>query len=291
MEMNELRYFLATAETENLHRAAKRLAVSPGSLSKAVARLEAELGAPLFSREGRHIRLTARGKLLQRRGSEILELEQATRAELGGGDQKLQVVLTGEEQLLAKYAPPLLKRVSARFTSATFEVRACSSEEVLRRIESGEAHLGLTTAVAPRGLHAKRLDKIRFQTVVGRGHPLYTRAKSEVISIAEVLRHPFVVPEQEIWGKTGRFIDGWRDDKYPRLVAYRSSSLKILETLVTSGLAVAYLPSYFAELLDVRVLKISGCPYTCEQTVQLISRRPREMSWMIQSGIIDPTGA
>lgn len=290
MEMNELRYFLAVAQTENIQRAAKRLAVSPGSLSKAIARLESELGSTLFSREGRNIRLTERGRQMQRRSSEILQLEQRTRAEIGGAEQVLQISLAGEELLLTKYAPTLVANILKRFAGAQFDVSACEPAEVIRRVEMGEAAIGLTTLLPPKHLQSKQLEKIHFKTVVGDGHPLYRRAKSEIIPIEEILKYPFAVPEKYIWGKTGEYsADGWREDKFPRKIGFRVSNTTTVQALVTSGLALAYLPSYFAEALNLRVMKISGCRYSCEQTVQLVTRDPHEVGWMIQAGLANGT--
>ena len=51
--------------------------MSPASLSKAVARLESEFEVKLFSREGRNIRLTDYGRLLQQKGSELIHAEES----------------------------------------------------------------------------------------------------------------------------------------------------------------------------------------------------------------------
>jgi DNA-binding transcriptional LysR family regulator len=58
VENIKLRYFLEVARPENIHRASERLKISPGSISKAVARLEEQLSEKLFNRIGRHIKLT-----------------------------------------------------------------------------------------------------------------------------------------------------------------------------------------------------------------------------------------
>ena len=70
MEIFELKYFLAVAREEHIHRASEKLRVSPPALSKAIARLEDELGKKLFAREGRHIRLTDEGRALKARAFE-----------------------------------------------------------------------------------------------------------------------------------------------------------------------------------------------------------------------------
>jgi len=75
-------------------------------------------------------------------------------------------------------------------------------------------------------------------------------------------------------------LDGWRDDRFPRKIDYRTSSLKTLEEFVVSGLAIAYLPDYFCENKALQTLKISGCPYACTQKVRLVAKNPRDIGWL-----------
>lgn len=65
MDIQQLKYFLDIAATEHMTKSAKRLNVAQPALSRAVSRLEHELGAPLFVREGRGLRLTEEGRLFQ----------------------------------------------------------------------------------------------------------------------------------------------------------------------------------------------------------------------------------
>src|SRR5262245_47708690 len=103
METFELRYFLAVAQFENIHRASEKLNVAPASLSKAVSRLEAELGKKLFLRQGRNIRLTDHGKLLRQRASQLIQLEESTKLEISGHKGTIHVTLAGPEVLLSKF--------------------------------------------------------------------------------------------------------------------------------------------------------------------------------------------
>ena len=59
MEMHEIRYFLAVCDTLNFTRAAERCNVSQPSLTRAIQKLEAELGGLLFRRERAATHLTA----------------------------------------------------------------------------------------------------------------------------------------------------------------------------------------------------------------------------------------
>jgi len=66
MEMNQVRFFLAICEELNFTRAAKRCGVAQPSLTRAIKRLEAEFGGPLFERAVGSSKLTALGTLVRR---------------------------------------------------------------------------------------------------------------------------------------------------------------------------------------------------------------------------------
>jgi DNA-binding transcriptional LysR family regulator len=286
MEIYELQYFLGVARQENIHKASKSLNVSTASLSKAVARLEAELGVKLFARERRNIRLTDQGRLLQKRASEIVQLEETARHEVAGHPGTIHAVIAGPEILLAKFGTEFCSGLKRKFPKMLFEFHGCPEEEALEQVRRGESHLAITTGDVPGGeLTAKPLLEAKFQTYVGETHPLYPFARAKkVISVEEVLTHAFASPDNPLLGKVGRkqSFDGWRDDQFPRKVEYRTSSLKILEELVTSGRALAYLPSYFCESLPMDYLRVAGCPYTCVQKIKLVASRPRQTSWLNQ---------
>lgn len=285
MEIFELRYFLEVARFENVHRASEKLRVSPGSLSKAIARIEDELKSKLFSREGRNIKLTDQGRLLKVRAAQILQMEESARMEIAGREGQLRVVLAGPEVLLSKMGIGLTADLQKRYPGATFEYHACDDGRALEEVAMGDAHLALITGEAPSGLTTKTLAEAKFLTVVGPGHALYATAQAKrSIAVEEVLKHSFVSPSHPILGRVGlkQSLDGWRDDEFTRDVAFLTTSLKILETLVTAGRALAYLPDYYAAQLDVLPIKVTGCPYACVQKIKLVARRPKSIGWLNQ---------
>ncbi len=72
MELEQLRIFLAVAETSSFTGAAKRLFVSHSTTSRAVAALETELGVRLFTRDRRTVELTEAGRVLCAEGEKLL---------------------------------------------------------------------------------------------------------------------------------------------------------------------------------------------------------------------------
>lgn len=72
MDLNKLRYFLVVAETEHVTRAANMLGISQPALTRAIHRLEEELGVTLIAGEGRNIRLTEEGLFLKQQAAQAM---------------------------------------------------------------------------------------------------------------------------------------------------------------------------------------------------------------------------
>ncbi len=72
MEIRQLRYFIAVADTLNFSRAASSVFLSQSALSRQIADLEQEVGVPLFHRSTRQVTLTEAGKALQISAKELI---------------------------------------------------------------------------------------------------------------------------------------------------------------------------------------------------------------------------
>ncbi|WP_367604062.1 LysR family transcriptional regulator [Pseudomonas asiatica] len=116
MDLRDLTYFETIARTGHLGKAAELLHKSQPALSKSIQRLEEALGAQLFRREGRRIRLTEVGELLLQRGRQlqlsIAETEREVRDFASGqiGTIRLGCSASMAEHLLPQLASFLLER-------------------------------------------------------------------------------------------------------------------------------------------------------------------------------------
>lgn len=82
MELDQLRVFLAVAETKSFTEAAHRLYLSHSTISRRVSSLEEELGTSLFERDNAVRGLTPAGELLYVRAKELISLADRTENEL-----------------------------------------------------------------------------------------------------------------------------------------------------------------------------------------------------------------
>jgi DNA-binding transcriptional LysR family regulator len=136
-----------------------------------------------------------------------------------------------------------------------------------------EADFGLITSnIEPPEIRSKRVKKMAFKTFVSESHPL---GKKRKVHIDDLVEHCFAIGNSDWIGEKSYAdsSDGWRDDKFLRKKSIKNLTISCLEGLVDDGLAVTYLPEYYAERRDWRELTVEGCSFACAQSVFLITNK------------------
>lgn len=125
METRELRYFVAVAEESHVGRAAERLGMAQPPLSRAIAQLERRLGAELFVRGPRGVRLTSAGETLLREGRTALAAVEAAERRTrraAGAVGRAPVVLTAKAGASSELMATLLDAYAAEPGAVEVEV-------------------------------------------------------------------------------------------------------------------------------------------------------------------------
>ncbi|WP_212524085.1 LysR family transcriptional regulator [Actibacterium sp. MT2.3-13A] len=144
-ELRALRYFLCVAEEKNMTRASKRLRIAQPALSRQIARLEAELGVPVFHRTARGMEVTEAGEILQRRAYAIMaQVAQAHHDVTAHADRPRGVVVVGMPPTPGEFiAPPLLARMKSQYPEIELRFIEGFSRELETRLARGEIGLAV----------------------------------------------------------------------------------------------------------------------------------------------------
>ncbi|MFF0789805.1 LysR family transcriptional regulator [Streptomyces spiralis] len=263
MDLQQMRYVVAVAETRNFTRAAERCCVVQSSLSHRIAGLERELGVRLFARSSRRVELTSAGEAFLAGARECLSAADRAAADAAAaagvvrGRLAVGVIMT----TAAVDVPELLQRYRARHPDVHVLLRSGRSDELVAAIRAGDldiAFLGLPEGERPSGVESVVLDHDRHVLVVPAGHRL---AGASRLTLREIAEEPFV---DFVAGSPGR---AQSDQAFAaaglvREVAYETGVVELITRLIARGLGVALLPSAFIRPLAADDRRLALVPVT-----------------------------
>jgi DNA-binding transcriptional LysR family regulator len=193
MEIRSLRYFLAAAETENLSRASERLNVVQSALSHQIRNLENEVGAELFIRRGRRLRLSEAGRIFADEARKVLtavEIAKKRANQVAHGE--LGEIRVGFETISSRHrlVSEALFEFRETYPSVGLSLTHMTAGPLLDALSSGHVDAAFLHFWEP----SDELETIAFQTTdwvlaLARSHPLAAKVQ---ISLADLRGEPFV---------------------------------------------------------------------------------------------------
>jgi len=265
-----LRQFVVVAREEHLTRAAELLGVPQPTLSRSIARLEAELGVPLFTRPGRSIRLT-------RHGRDLLDAAESATAALAGTLERLsgeahplsgRVALGFLHTLGGEAVPRLLKDFRAAHPLIRFALVQDGGHALLARLRAGDIDLCLT-APPPQApdLRSRGLAEQRIDLFVPAGHRLAARARDGV-PLAAAAGEDFIVMEPG-YGLRAITDELFRAAGFAPRVAFEGEEADTARGLVGAGLGLSLLPATTSSLADPAVVAVRVTEPKAARTVAI----------------------
>ncbi|WP_433337445.1 LysR family transcriptional regulator [Spirillospora sp. CA-294931] len=269
MELQQMRYVVAVAETSNFTRAAEQCRVVQSALSHQIARLERELGAKLFERTSRRVRLTPAGEAFLPAARQALDAAERARAEVAAaaGEIRGRLAIGAIPTVGAIDLPTALKEFHLRHRKVHISLRSGASEELVERVRQGTldvAFLGLPLGQRPKGVRGTELAHGELVAVVAPGHPL---AGMDRVDLRRLADEPFVdFPA----GSAGRIQsdDAFAAAGVRREVAFEVSAPDFMAHLIRQGLGIGMLPAAFVPALpDLPTVRVSDAPARVEHLV------------------------
>lgn len=289
MDLRQLEYVVALAEEFNFTRAAARCHIVQSGFSFQIAKLERELGVPLFERTSRAVRLAPAGEALLPHARRALAAVESARAEIAtmSGEVKgmLQLgvipVSHGSIDL-----PAVLQRYHRRYPDVDVVVSDVGSLAMVSMLEDGDldaALLGLFPAQLPAGLTARLLRVEPLVVILDDANPC---ARNGRVDLAELAATTSFIDCHHDSGLRTQVDLAFVRAKATRHVTFELGNLVDVARMASLGLGAAVVPSSIAGTLPsdpgrrFAVLRLAD-PQAL-QPVSIVSRPPAARSHAAQ---------
>ncbi|MFB7476257.1 LysR family transcriptional regulator [Kitasatospora sp. NPDC056184] len=270
MELQQMRYVVAVAETSSFTGAARRCLVVQSALSHQIARLEKELGARLFERTSRRVRLTPAGAAFLPAARACLDAADRAAAEVAAavGEVRGRLTVGLIPSVAAVDLPAVLGEFHRRHPKARVRLSVGASDELAEQVRQGElevALIGIPVTARPRGVMARELARERLVAVVAPDHPL---AGAAPVDLRRLASEVFVDLPAKTAGRAQSDL-AFAAAGLTREVAFEVTNADYLARLVGAGLGVALLPpSYVAGLATGLVtVEVTDAPSRAEYVI------------------------
>jgi LysR family hydrogen peroxide-inducible transcriptional activator len=246
VNLKDLKYLVALADTGHFGKAAERTFVSQPTLSAQLKKLEEFLGVKLVERQPKNVQLTEVGKQVVVRarrmldeGDEIIALAKNNTDPFAG---KLKVAL------IPTIGPYLLPRVMQKIRKALPHLGLMlyehQTEPLLKRLRDGEIDLGIMALpIAQEGMESRKLYEEAFTVALPNNHPL---AAKTTIRIQDLKNQTLLLLED------GHCLRDQALEVCSRIEIreaedFRATSLETLRQMVVAGLGITLLPETAVE--------------------------------------------
>lgn len=239
LDLHLLVQFVVLARTKNFTRAAEELHLSQSALSRAIQKLEDQLGQPLFERKPREIVLTDLGGLLLDRAKEILKLMEDTFSELSEAGKRGRVRLGAIPTIAPYFLPTLLASFAKKHPEISVIVQEDTTDMLIKRCSHGEIDLALLALpVITRQLDIEPLFDEELLLLLPLGHPLEAEKK---ITAESVDGYPFVMLN-EAHCLSENIASFCRKQSVQPVTIERTSQLATVQELVSLNHGVSIVP-------------------------------------------------
>lgn len=238
MKLSQLRDVLAVAEHGSLRAAGRHLDVAQPAITRSIREIEQELGAALFERHAKGVRLTEIGSAFLRRASAVQSELRRAREEIeqlkGRGTGGVSVALSTASSL--SLMPAAVTAFRKRYPNAVLKIAESFFQPVEAELLSGniDFYVGpLDMAAASPQFTVEKLFDNRRLVLVRRGHPL-----SSARSLHELTAADWVRPALSERGTDGDFDLMFREHglEMPNVVLHARSALITLLAVANSDL-------------------------------------------------------
>ena len=242
VDTDSLRWFQQVAEGITVTEVSELSAVTQPGVSRALRRLEAELGTPLLHRSGRRLQMTQAGEIFKRHVDTLLhQLDDGIAAISQLIEPDTGTVAVAFQQSLGTWlVPDLVRTFRAARPGVRFQLTQVRDELHSAALDGGQADLEIGTRRPPDpAVHSERLAVEPLRVALPRDHKLAAQPR---VHLAELSGEPFISLRpasalrkltDDLCGQAG----------FRPAVVFEGDDLSTVRGFVAAGLGVAIVPA------------------------------------------------
>lgn len=194
MELRQLKYFAAVAETLNFSEAAKKLFITQGTLSQQVRQLEGELGAELFERSSHSVRMTEAGEELLPMAQKMLETSDECLIKISDLRHALSGTLKiGVTHSFSHLLPEPVKIFLRAHPGVKMKIYYKTASELVDMLMAGEVDFIITfkPSTDHESISWESIMTTQLSAVMWNQHPLADR---KILTVNDISRYGIILP-------------------------------------------------------------------------------------------------
>jgi DNA-binding transcriptional LysR family regulator len=241
MDLQRLRTFRTAATLMNFNRAASVLNYSQSAVSTQIKTLENEIGALLFKRIGKSIRLTAAGVKMLVYADKLLAIEEEARAEITGQHTNPGLLTIRMPQTVAThYLPRVLCDFHPRFPGLRLDITSCARHRLEHELKIGMVDLAFLFAdgIAAKELESELLRVAPLSVVAHPDHPLVAR---ERVDFNDLEGQALLLPKNDC-GYRMMFEETLTVRRVTPAAVIEMNSIEAIKETLIAGIGVGLLP-------------------------------------------------
>jgi DNA-binding transcriptional LysR family regulator len=236
-----LEYFRVAGKRQHITRAAEQLGTSQPTLSRALTRLEAEIGVTLFQRTGRSVRLSPEGRTFLDYIDRALQIVEDGRREMEDSKNsgRRSIALGFLRSLGAECVPKIVREFKELHRDVSFSFTSSNTAGLLEQLLDRELDLVfLSNPVDKQQFGWKRLASQELVLIVSSSHSLARKAR---IALRDVASEPFVTYKP---GRGARdlTIELCRRAGFTPSIVLEADDPSVIRGFVSAGFGIAVTP-------------------------------------------------
>ncbi|RWR50469.1 LysR family transcriptional regulator [Sinirhodobacter ferrireducens] len=279
MNFRQIKYFVATAETGQVSRAASALSISQSAVTTAIRELETEIGTALFTRTAHGMEMTQSGRELLALSYEILtKIDEAVNIRERASGTTGRILVATTYTVIGYFLPYHLDRIARMHPNLDIQVHELNRESVEEGLLANRFDIAivLTSNISNPELETDTLLRSPRRLWLPQGHRLADRRRVQFSEISE--EDYIMLTVDEAANTTMKY---WTFGSTPPQVKMRTSSIEAVRSMVANGQGVTVLSDMVYRpwsLEGRRIVTVETDPVVPSMDVGLAWRRGTEMT-------------